>query len=88
MKKFAIRMMISAYKSAKEYHDEAIMCEDVEGKEVFKQLALAEIEEFDKLSHLYNDKAHHEMKEHEHDYWLEFFKGEVAEIKHAIHEIA
>lgn len=85
MKKFVVKMMIAAYKSAKEYHDEALLCENAEHKEMFKQLALGEVEEFEKLSHLYKGKEHLEVKDH--DYWLEYFYSEITEIKHAIHEL-
>ena len=86
MKKFIVKMMISTYKGAKHYYEEAISCEDQDAKRVFKDLAAGETVEFEKLCHLYKAKMDHGVIEH--DYWLEHFREEVDEIRKKIAEIA
>lgn len=85
MKKFIVKMMISTYKGAKHYYEEASETDDQEAKRVFKDLAIGETAEFDKLCHLYMHKEEHGIIEH--DYWLEHFKEEILEIRKKIAEL-
>lgn len=84
MKGFLIKAMIETYKNAKDYHDKAVEATDAEAKRMLKDLALGETVEFDKLRHLYHGKTHEDT----HDYWLEYFNGEIEEIRKKINEIA
>lgn len=86
MKKFIVKMMISSYRGAKCYHDEAVSCTDPDAKRVFKELANGETVEFDKLCQLYKHKL--EQGELEHDYWLEHFREEIEELRKKIAMIA
>lgn len=84
MKKFVVEMMISSYKGAKRYYDEAVICEDPDARRVFKELAIGETSEFDKLCQLYKNK--HGATEQ--DFWMDYFREEVMDIRKKIAEIA
>ena len=78
-------MMLESYKSAKKYHDEAIAVEDAEVRKTFKELAMNEVIEFDRLSYIYEHKSAPNTGDH--DYWLHHFKGEMAELRKQVGEI-
>lgn len=83
MKKFIIKMMMSTYKGAQQYFEEAEECHDVEIKRVLKDLAIGETTEFDKLYQIYKHKFDNPADP---DCWLEYFTEEVHELRKKISE--
>ena len=84
MKKFIIKMMMSTYKGAQHYLEEAESCNDAEVRRVLKDLAIGETTEFDKLHQVYK----HKFDSHtEPDCWADYFKDEVHELRMKINEL-
>ena len=85
MKKFIIKMMMSTYKGAQHYLEEAEDSHDMDIKHTLKDLAIGETTEFDKLYQLYKHKFDNVA---EPDCWLEYFKDEVHELRKKINEVS
>ena len=85
MKKFIIKMMMSTYKGAQHYLEEAESCTDSDVRRVFKDLAIGETAEFDKLYQVYKNKFDNHA---EPDCWSEYFKDEVHELRKKINELS
>lgn len=85
MKRFIIKMMMATHKGAQHYLEEAVSCTDPEVRRVFKDLALGETAEFDKLYQVYKHKFNNHI---ESDCWSDYFKDEVHELRTKINELS
>lgn len=82
MKEFLVKKLVGTYKNAKEYLDEAMHATEIEIKKMLKDLTAGEIAEFEKVKMLY----HHDQ-DLAHDYWLDFFTNEIADIRKKLTEL-
>ena len=95
MKEFLVKKLVGTYKNAKEYLDEAMHATEIEIKKMLKDLTAGEIAEFEKVKMLYHhDQEKHYHDDHgdhrhdlAHDYWLDFFTNEIADIRKKLTEL-